>query len=267
VWPHLQYNALEWLSDANVFCRISARGSVSLALFRYSDIDVSLRWYETERRHKIPENQGAVRKAITSAEIGSCVLVCRFSFEFRFVSLRLSPFLSLYSSFVLSSPFLILADWTSFSRRHAAAGLHTLESVMRFFVFLSFWYILITIFLFWWKEQIENFSVRLSITKIHYLTILPNLKNVSPNLFAIQISFDVGRHTFNFGIFYSANYFLPEKPERTFRSTELREKYGLNILDSLLPMSIAIASRWHSYTILRNFLSTRWQIYSHYSEL
>lgn len=62
-------------------------------------------WYEAERRHKIPENRGAVRKAITSTEIGSCVLVCRSSFEFRFVSLHLSPFLSLYSSFVPLRPF------------------------------------------------------------------------------------------------------------------------------------------------------------------
>lgn len=176
VWPHLQYNALAWLSDANVFCRISARGSVSLALFRYSDIDVSLRWY-AERRYKIPENRGAVRKAITSTEIGSCVQVCRFSFEFRFVSLRLSPFLSLYSS---SSPFLILASWTSFSRRHVAAGLHTLG-------FLCY-----EIFRFSLLQWYAHHDTEIVSPKMHDLIILPNIsKNISTNIFAIQISFSM----------------------------------------------------------------------------
>lgn len=93
---------------------------------------------------------------------------------------------------------------------------------------------------FYFERQIEKFSISIPITNKIYRLVIQIKKNVSTNLFAIQISFDVGRHTSNFGIFYSANYFPLEKAECTLRSAERREKYGLNIPDLLLPMSIVI---------------------------
>lgn len=110
-------------------CSVEYPREDRLALSRHSDIDVPLRWYEAERRREISRRTGsAVRKAITSTEIGSRVLVRRLSFEFRFVSLfpslfgplSVNPFLAfpLLSSFSFAL-LLTLASCTSALRSSA----------------------------------------------------------------------------------------------------------------------------------------------------